>query len=99
MTPQERDAAKTLRKQLAGKLALLKRLGMPVSADAAVSLAPKELLRDIQAALRNNGFDPGPTDGRMGPRTRDAIRAFQRSFGLAETGEPSRGLLQLIRIQ
>ena len=26
----ERDAAKTLRKQLAGKLALLKRLGMPV---------------------------------------------------------------------
>ena len=99
LTPREREEAKSLRKQLAGKLALLKRLGMPVSADAAPNLVPKEVLRQLQVALHEHGFEPGPTDGLMGPRTRDAIRAFQRSVGLAETGEPSRDLLQLIRIQ
>ncbi len=42
-----------------------------------------------QAALTNLGYDPGPIDGAMGPRTRAAISAYQRDHGLSITGRPS----------
>jgi N-acetylmuramoyl-L-alanine amidase len=32
----------------------------------------------MQARLRNLGYNPGPVDGVLGPRTTAAIRAFQR---------------------
>lgn len=34
----------------------------------------------IQARLENLGFDPGPVDGKDGPRTRAAISRFQRKY-------------------
>ena len=40
----------------------------------------------IQGALRTLGFNPGPIDGVMGPRTQRAIRDFQRSRGLVADG-------------
>lgn len=43
--------------------------------------------RDIQVALRAAGFDPGSTDGRMGPRTRQAVRDFQVANGLEADGK------------
>ncbi len=43
-------------------------------------------IRDIQNALANTGFDPGPVDGVMGPKTRKAIRAFQAVNGLEVDG-------------
>jgi hypothetical protein len=39
---------------------------------------PDEGVSGIQARLRNLGYDPGPVDHVLGPRTRAAIRAFQR---------------------
>ena len=42
--------------------------------------------KDIQAALKNAGFDPGKIDGKMGPRTRQAIKDFQKSKGLVPDG-------------
>ena len=41
----------------------------------------------IQAALAQLGYDPGPADGVMGPRTRAAIAAFQADYGLEVTSE------------
>jgi uncharacterized protein (TIGR02594 family) len=38
--------------------------------------------RLVQEALRRHGFDPGPVDGIIGPRTESAIVAFKRSRGL-----------------
>lgn len=40
-----------------------------------------------QHALARHGYDPGPVDGRMGPRTRAALRAFQTERGLAPHGQ------------
>jgi S1-C subfamily serine protease len=43
-----------------------------------------------QRALAALGYSPGPADGAMGPRTRQALAAFQRDQGLPVTGEPDR---------
>jgi peptidoglycan hydrolase-like protein with peptidoglycan-binding domain/DNA-binding CsgD family transcriptional regulator len=45
-----------------------------------------ELVRDVQRRLRALGFRPGPVDGRFGPRTERAVRAFQESRGLDPDG-------------
>jgi len=44
------------------------------------------LVRKAQTQLNQLGFDTGTPDGQMGPRTRSAVKAFQRSLGLKETG-------------
>lgn len=40
----------------------------------------------IQSRLTAHGFSPGPIDGTMGPTTRAAIKAFQKSKGLNVDG-------------
>lgn len=42
----------------------------------------------IQARLANLGYTPGPIDGLMGPRTRQAIRDFQDQYALTVSGQP-----------
>jgi len=56
-----------------------------------------DLLRDAQRALAALGMYGGEIDGRMGPRTRDAIIRFQKSAGAAVTGEPDAALIQAMR--
>lgn len=51
--------------------------GKPASADD---------VRSAQQALRAKGYNPGPSDGVMGPRTEAAVRQFQQKEGLTETG-------------
>jgi localization factor PodJL len=51
----------------------------------------------VQARLRNLGYDPGPTEGRLGPETAAAIEAFQRDRGIAPTGEIDEALLSALR--
>lgn len=50
----------------------------------------------IQNALRFKGYDPGPADGVLGPRTRNAIRRYQADHGTQVTGEPSRRLQDML---
>ena len=50
------------------------------------------LVKKIQTLLVEKGYDPGPTDGIAGPKTREAARAFQRAIGAADTGEIDRRL-------
>ena len=42
--------------------------------------------RRIQTALASEGFSPGPADGKFGPRTRQAVTAWQRARGYPATG-------------
>ena len=60
------------------------RLGR-LATEAAPVLDP-EAQRLIQRGLRAQGFDPGPPDGIIGPRTRAAIRRWQAAEGLPPTG-------------
>ncbi|WP_162292691.1 peptidoglycan-binding protein [Hartmannibacter diazotrophicus] len=60
----------------------------------AVTAGGAELVQQVQSLLGQQGFNPGPADGVMGARTRDAIKAFQKSRGLPETGEADAALLQ-----
>ncbi len=43
--------------------------------------------REVQEALKAKGNDPGAIDGRMGPKTRAALKAFQETNGLKATGQ------------
>jgi len=52
---------------------------------------------DLQRRLTAAGFDTGGIDGRIGPMTRKAIRAFQKSAFLPADGYPSMGLLERLR--
>lgn len=42
--------------------------------------------RDIQKALKQQGFNPGPVDGIWGPQTAGALRDFQAERGMRATG-------------
>ncbi|HOY10851.1 MAG TPA: peptidoglycan-binding domain-containing protein, partial [Candidatus Omnitrophota bacterium] len=42
----------------------------------------EERITQIQTALKKAGFYKGEVDGRLGPQTRKAIRAFQKENGL-----------------
>ena len=41
---------------------------------------------DAQMALLRAGFDPGPLDGRLGKKTRSAVKAFQKKNHLTADG-------------
>jgi peptidoglycan hydrolase-like protein with peptidoglycan-binding domain len=49
------------------------------------SLTPDEI-KQAQESLKTDGFSPGSIDGRLGPRTRQAVRAYQARVGLPQTG-------------
>jgi N-acetylmuramoyl-L-alanine amidase len=50
-------------------------------------LDPIEETSGLQARLRHLGLYTGEVDGELGSRTRDAILAYQRAYGLSDTGE------------
>ncbi|HEY7203233.1 MAG TPA: peptidoglycan-binding domain-containing protein [Methylomirabilota bacterium] len=43
-------------------------------------------VREAQRALRDLGYEPGPVDGVIGPRTRAALAQYQRSERIVVTG-------------
>jgi len=44
-------------------------------------------VRAAQQALRDQGYNPGPIDGVMGPRTSAAVRDYQTKEGLTASGQ------------
>jgi osmotically-inducible protein OsmY len=45
---------------------------------------------EMQQALKAKGFDPGPIDGTVGPKTTAAVRAYQKAENLTLTGQMDR---------
>jgi peptidoglycan hydrolase-like protein with peptidoglycan-binding domain len=56
------------------------------STQGASSRMSKENVKQVQAALKSKGMDPGPEDGVLGAKTQQAIREFQKSNNLSVTG-------------
>ncbi|MCM8774961.1 MAG: peptidoglycan-binding protein [Candidatus Omnitrophica bacterium] len=53
---------------------------------------------DIQKALKNAGYYTGPIDGKIGPETREALKAFQRDNGLEADGICGRQTWEKLRV-
>lgn len=57
----------------------------------------EELVKQVQSLLTGLGYEPGPVDGKMGTKTAEAIKAFQKEAGLAQDGKPSVELLDALK--
>ena len=54
---------------------------------------PRNLVFSVQSSLNHLGYDVGPPDGVMGPRTAQAISQYQYANRLPVDGQPSPELL------
>jgi peptidoglycan hydrolase-like protein with peptidoglycan-binding domain len=61
--------------------------GLPSAAGK--PLSSREKIRRLQKQLKEGGFDPGPTDGMMGPKTSSALQRYQTSAGRRKSGDGS----------
>ena len=68
-------------------------LGDPIWDDKSSSSSPPaanpastNLTSNVQAGLARLGYDPGPVDGRYGPKTKTAIESYQADNGLLTDG-------------
>jgi N-acetylmuramoyl-L-alanine amidase len=61
------------------------------------ALSPVANAKGVQQRLQNLGFDCGPIDGIVGPKTRAAVRNFQTKFGLPPDGIIGPGTRQLLK--
>jgi peptidoglycan hydrolase-like protein with peptidoglycan-binding domain len=59
--------------------------------------AAVDQVKVIQTLLRDLNFSREAPDGMLGPATRAAIRDYERSLGVAQTGEPSKALFDSLK--
>ncbi|MFN0264684.1 lytic murein transglycosylase [Tepidamorphus sp. 3E244] len=52
---------------------------------------------EMQRLLTRRGFDAGKPDGKAGPSTRAAVRAYQKARGIVADGYPSHAILKQLR--
>ena len=60
-------------------------------------LDPHDEPSGVQARLRGLGFYFGEVEGEIGPKTRAALRRFQKAKGLSVTGEPDDATIGALR--
>jgi lytic murein transglycosylase len=53
--------------------------------------------RALQSALTERGYDVGEPDGRVGAKTREAIKDVERRLGMPQTGRPGAKVLEALR--
>lgn len=63
------------------------------------ALEPLHVAKGYQGRLRNLGYAVGPVDGKVGPRTRAAIRAFQKDEALQESARMNDETLRALGVR
>ena len=53
--------------------------------------------RELQQLLAARGYDVGEPDGKVGQKTRDAIKAVESQIGMRQTGRPGGKVLQALK--
>ena len=103
MRPEQLDKARASVGSWKPK-ALIEKANTPVIPDVwkntatnVASVSTKDMIRSAQEMLTQQGFDPGPSDGVMGAKTRDAIMAFQQRTGLKIDGKLTAELLNKLQ--
>lgn len=46
-----------------------------------------EVVKQVQEKLSSQGYDPGPADGKMGPKTQAALKKLQEDRSLSTSGQ------------
>ena len=46
-----------------------------------------QTVKEVQAALTQQGYDPGPADGQLGGKTKQALKQAQKDKSLEPTGQ------------
>lgn len=46
-----------------------------------------EVVKQVQEKLSSQGYDPGPVDGKMGPKTQQAVKKLQEDRSLQASGQ------------
>ena len=64
----------------------------PSTATAAEMSPSDSLAYRVQSGLKHLGYNPGPLDGIVGPRTMDAVTRFESAAGMAPSGKVTAGL-------
>lgn len=59
---------------------------------------PNALVKNVQAALRDRGYQPGTADGVLGAKTKAAIKAFRADQGLPPGDKVDADLLDALSI-
>ena len=94
MTPTQLAEAQRLARAWRPRKQVAATYSMP---DAGGATDNRRRIADIQRGLASLGYDPGPADGILGPKTRAAVRAFQAREGLPVTGTVSASLVAALR--
>lgn len=63
------------------------------------TITSKDVVSKVQAVLAKLGFDVGVPDGLAGPKTAEAIKAFERGTGMSESGVVNPRLLAVLGSQ
>ena len=63
------------------------------------AITAKDVVSKVQVALSHLGFDIGTPDGHAGPKTAEAIKAFERATGMTELGAINPRLLAVLGSQ
>ena len=56
-------------------------------------------VRSVQQSLQDKGFDVGPIDGVMGPRTQSALREFQQRQGIQGAGQLNQETMSALEVR
>lgn len=109
------DVARSLDPQAVGRLNTEVAAWKPAPVDLPANFAPigtwseafdpgqtvtsKEVVKSVQMALSLLGYDVGTPDGLAGPKTAEAIKAFERTTGMSESGAINPRLLAVLGSQ
>ena len=61
-------------------------MGKGASGSRGAGMSGSTNVKEVQQALKDKGHDPGPIDGVMGAKTKEALKSFQTASNIQATG-------------